>query len=77
MADRYQVRNCSVSAHCCFEATVVDTHIPELNGDGKHMDLGHDYGPEYRSICETFSVEDAEIVASALNLLAEHKELDK
>lgn len=25
---RYQVRSRSESGHCCFEATVVDTHTP-------------------------------------------------
>jgi hypothetical protein len=50
---RYIVINESVSAHCCFEATVVDTQTP-----------GPDRG---RTVCECFSRADAERVARALN----------
>ena len=51
---RYQVKAGSISAHCCFEATVVDTQTFDA--------LGH---PE--TICECFEVENAEKVADALN----------
>ena len=51
---RYQVKNESVSAHCCFEATVVDTQVLD--------ELGH---PE--TVCECFDMENAQKVADALN----------
>lgn len=53
---RYKVINESVSAHCCFEATVVDTQEPCPV-----------YSERGRSICECFSRAAAERVARALN----------
>lgn len=53
---RYKVINDSVSAHCCFEATVVDTQTPCLV-----------YPGHKRTICECFSRTDAQRVARALN----------
>ncbi len=53
---RYQVVEKSISAHCCFEATVIDTH-----NKGRYI---HDQG---QCICECFEVEDARKVADALN----------
>lgn len=52
---RYLVIGESQSSHCCFEATVVDTHE-------KNPHSGH-----YRTVCETFDLADAEEVADALN----------
>lgn len=61
---RYKVINKSVSAHCCFEATVVDTQTPApvYPGRGKTM-------------CECFSRSDAQRVARALN--AEEEAVDQ
>ena len=58
MNSRYIVVNGSETSHCCFEATVVDTAKVEWT----YNDIKH-----YRSICECFSIEDAEIIAAALN----------
>lgn len=52
--DRYKVVAGSSSQHCCFDYTIVDTG--NLDGFGF---------PE--SICECFEVEDATLVAAALN----------
>lgn len=53
---RYRVVDGSASGHCCFEASVVDTHAQH---------------PIYKDqpvcVCECFEVEDAERIAKALN----------
>lgn len=51
---RYKVVKGSDSGHCCFAATVIDTTIER--GDK-------------RNICESFSMENAELIAKALNAL--------
>ncbi len=53
---RYKVINESVSAHCCFEATVVDTQTPCTT-----------YAERMRTVCECFTHADALRVARALN----------
>lgn len=60
MSNKYKVVGGSQSAHCCFEATVIDTTKPEMIGD-KH------YNNEYVAICECFEVTDAEDIVNALN----------
>jgi hypothetical protein len=54
---RFQVFDGSQSGHCCFEYTVVDSHIAQ-----KHSASG------YEAICETFEREQAEIICNALNI---------
>jgi len=46
----------SCSGHCCFDCTVIDTHI-EHDGTWK------------RTMCETFDREKAEIICNTLNKL--------
>jgi hypothetical protein len=54
---RYIIVDKSVSAHCCFECTIIDTAA------GKE-----DYGDYWkRSMCETFDRAEAEIICDALN----------
>lgn len=54
---RYIIVNESVSAHCCFAYTIIDTAA------GKE-----DYGDYWkRSMCETFDRAEAEIICDALN----------
>lgn len=54
---RFIVVDRSLSAHCCFGYTIVDTHA------GKE-----DYGDHYkRTMCECFEKEEAEIICQALN----------
>jgi hypothetical protein len=51
---RYIILEESCSGHCCFEYTVIDTHI-EHDGTWK------------RSMCETFDKDKAETICNALN----------
>lgn len=54
---RYIIVDKSVSGHCCFEYTIIDTAA------GKE-----DYGDYWkRSMCETFDRTEAEIICDALN----------
>lgn len=54
---RYIIVNSSVSAHCCFGYTIIDTAA------GKES-----YGDYWkRSMCETFEEEEAKIICDALN----------
>lgn len=55
---RYEVIEQSQSGHCCFEATVVDTHTPceAYPTTGRYM-----------QVCECFDVQDAYRIADALN----------
>ncbi len=50
---------------CCFKATVVDTTKPEIIGGEHYRD--EDGQLHYKTICECFSVEHAELVCKALN----------
>jgi hypothetical protein len=58
---RYAVYDGSVSAHCCFVATVVDTT--------KQTYIAADGQPVYDIVCECFSKSDAERVCAALNAI--------
>lgn len=51
---RYQVVQESVSGHCCFEASVIDTERPSA-------------GASAQMVCECFDISDAEMIAAALN----------
>ena len=64
---RYAIYRGSQSAHCCFEATVVDTTKPDMIG-GEHYQ-GSDGQFHHEAVCECFSEEDAELVCRALNEL--------
>jgi len=57
---RFKIVEGSQSAHCCFEATVVDTSRPVIIG-GKHFDN------QFKPVCESFDVESAQEIAAALN----------
>lgn len=60
---RYEIREESQSAHCCFGATVVDT--------SKRLEVGFGQIPDrFKAICECFDLEDARKVANALNCAA-------
>lgn len=62
---RYQIFNGSRSAHCCFEATVVDIAQPVIIA-GQHY-KGLDGQLHYETVCECFSLEDAQLICDALN----------
>ena len=56
---RYIVIDESVSWHCCFAATVVDT---------AHASPDHQcFSSDYLVVCECFTVEDARMIADLLN----------
>ena len=67
---RYIIIEGSQSAHCCFDATVVDTMNPVIIG-------GKPYAPdgvqEYKSVCECFEVSDAIAICDAMNSMCEVK----
>lgn len=67
---RYAIYKGSQSAHCCFDATVVDTTKPKIIG-GKHYQDSRTGQFHYEAVCECFSEEDAELVRKALNALHE------
>lgn len=56
MSERYKVVEGSKSAHCRFEATVVDTQISSLP-----------FHDERGWVCECFGMESAQKIADALN----------
>lgn len=58
---RYKIIEGSESAHCCFEATVVDTEQPWTCGEETR----------YETICECFNKADAELICDALNAKGE------
>lgn len=55
---RYYVIEQSQSGHCCFEATVVDSHTPCT---------AYPAAGRYVQVCECFNVEDAYKISDALN----------
>lgn len=65
---RFEIRDGSQSAHCCFHFTVVDTTQPFLLPSGEQY-VGST-GPQYVSVCECFNLADAKFIASALNAQA-------
>lgn len=65
---RFQVREESQSGHCCFEATVVDTDKPDMLR-GEHY--APDGVPRYEPVCECFDMDEARMIADALNALCE------
>lgn len=62
---RYQIFNGSKSAHCCFDATVIDTTKPEIIGGQHYRDS--DGRLHYETVCECFSMKDAQLICDALN----------
>ena len=69
MSERYTILKESKSGHCCFQATVMDTTKPDIIGGEHYMDENGDL--HYKTVCECFEIEDAEVVAKALNLQSE------
>lgn len=57
---RYRAIDGSQSAHCCFEATVVDTTKPVMIG-------GQQYENQFEAVCECFDKSEAERIARCLN----------
>ena len=57
---RYKVINDSDSAHCCFEASVIDTQTPTISSPGITI-------KDYTSICECMDIAQAHFIAKILN----------
>lgn len=66
MADepRYKVIEGSQSAHCCFNATVVDVSKPNIIGGKQYVGAT---GPQFEAVCECFEMTEAIRIAKALN----------
>jgi len=62
MSERYKIIEGSVSFHCCFEYTVVDTQNPVKFNNCC-----------YEHIFECFEKQDADIIVTALNGLSAHQ----
>lgn len=60
MSERYIVSTDAAEHRCCYDAAVVDTAKPVMIG-------GKQYEKEYERICECHTVEDAKMIAAALN----------
>ena len=58
MNPRFQAVAASVSSHCCFAYTVVDTARPSV---------WHDGTVDYAIVCESFDEGDAGAIVNALN----------
>lgn len=65
--ERFEVISGSNSAHCCFEATVIDTSKPTII-HGKHY-VNSKGELDYETICECFKISDANEIAKALNAM--------
>lgn len=59
MADRFQVIEGSESGHCCFDATVVDTHVVRLPGSSVKNNFAW--------VCECMDLDAANTIAELLN----------
>ena len=67
MKERYKIIEGSESGHCCFDATILDTHQPE--------DLTKDGTPYYHNLAECFYIEDATLIVNALHQQEEYNKL--
>lgn len=54
--ERYIIVKGSVSGHCCFDYSIVDSEQKE-----------QDWGVDNKVICETFYKEDADLICNSLN----------
>jgi hypothetical protein len=64
---RYKAVPYSQSAHCCFEATVLDTTKPHFLGGEHYCGIGDRAFFHYDSIAECFDIDDAELIAALMN----------
>lgn len=62
---RYRVAPYSQSSHCCFDATVLDTTKPYFISDEHYC--GTNGYLHYDTVCESFTVSEAVMIAEALN----------
>jgi hypothetical protein len=67
MNTRYLMIPKSVSAHCCFKATIVDTEKPLFQDNEQMIPLVLDGYQQYEEVCECFDKARAEQITAALN----------
>lgn len=67
---RYEIREGSQTAHCCYEWTVIDTAKPILLGPNKTPYIV-DGEQRYEPICECWEQSDAMAICLALNAVSE------
>jgi hypothetical protein len=63
--ERFIVVEGSETAHCCFDATVVDTAKPQIVNGKQYRES--DGRLAYEQICECLDRADAEMIAAAMN----------
>jgi hypothetical protein len=61
---RYRIIEQSVSCHCCFDFTVVDSGSSYDKNDTYNL---RTYGFDFVSVCECFTKPHAELICNALN----------
>ena len=66
MSERYVIYKGSTSAHCCFVASVMDRSKPVIVGNKHYEKKGVKL---YETVCECFEINDAVLIAKALNNL--------
>jgi len=66
---KFVVVNKSISSHCCFDATVMDTTKPvTYNVKGKEIQFIDSEGvAHFKPVCECFTMDDAILICKALN----------
>jgi len=65
-SSRFKVIDRSVSCHCCFSATVVDTSKPDLMANGEQFTDANG-GLMFETVCESFDDDAAEMICDSLN----------
>ncbi len=64
LVGRYIIMKGSISGHCCFDFSVLDTTKPHIIG-GKHYE--DENGKHYDVVCECFYEESAVLICNLLN----------
>lgn len=62
MSKRYKVIEESLSGHCCFDFTIIDSSRKEVMNDGSITD------DDFR-MCECFERAEADLICNALNAM--------
>lgn len=63
---RYKIIEGSQLGHsCCFDFTIVDTALPVMNADNRHLLINGQ--KRYKDVCECYGRDDAELICGALN----------
>jgi hypothetical protein len=68
---RYKIVNGSVSGHCCFDYSIIDTRPDQLEKENQIKDIEL-WGGVMR--CECFYYHDAECICEAMNMYEEKLE---